>query len=188
LIGIIRLSKFHIVCLRWTNTHVCKFHTHTQHVNFTRRHTCTVMKSLGTKTTFQECSLAGSHACALCPASIHNHPYTQVDQATATWIPLLYTYEQFKAQFPDACVLFFLPGVTHHVFGCDTMHNKHLGVDMYFAASVLYLLVYSLMHGRDPHPTPPPKFHDSTTHNMHTFMLNFDMDSRDVCCRTIHLK
>ena len=90
--------------------------------------------------------LSTSHSCAKCPADIHNYPYTQVTK-DASWFARCYTVEQFKLRFPDRCEVFNIPGVTHDTVGADTMHNKHLGMDVYFCGSVLYLLVYVMLPG-----------------------------------------
>jgi hypothetical protein len=44
-------------------------------------------------------------------------------------------------------VLFTLPGVTITTVVGDVLHVKHLGTDMYFAASVLWLLCYQILPG-----------------------------------------
>jgi len=96
----------------------------------------------------QDYGLSTSHSCSKCPADIHNHPYTHV-HAGASWICRCYTEAQFKRAFPAACEPFDLPGVNHHTIAPDTMHNKHLGMDVYYLASVLYLLVFVVLPGVD---------------------------------------
>ena len=95
----------------------------------------------------QDLGLSTTHSCACCPADIHNFPYTEVSQLTAKWIPKCYNFDEFCRAFPNRCAVFDIDGVTHLTVGCDTMHNKHAGMDMYSCASVLYLLVYVMLPG-----------------------------------------
>ena len=64
-----------------------------------------------------------------------------------------FTEAQFKRQFPDRAAILDVDGLTHLAIGMDSMHNKHLGMDQYYAGSVLYLLVYVVLHGHQgAHP------------------------------------
>ena len=94
--------------------------------------------------------MGGIHMCCVCGADIHTLPYSHV-HADATWIPTQYTHAQFLRRWPDCCAIFRVPGVTKDVIAFDTMHNKHLGMDQYFLASVLYVLVYLMLPGTIPH-------------------------------------
>ena len=85
-----------------------------------------------------------SHSCNQCPADIHNLPYTDVSERPC-WEGREFTDAQFKRQFPDRAAILDVDGLTHLAIGMDSMHNKHLGVDQYYAGSVLYLLVYVIL-------------------------------------------
>lgn len=61
------------------------------------------------------------------------------------WEGKEFTDAQFKRQFPDRAAILDVDGLTHLAIGMDSMHNKHLGVDQYYAGSVLYLLVYVIL-------------------------------------------
>ena len=108
------------------------------------RHTC--LECITLIFPAKDYGLSTSHSCAKCPADIHNYPYTQVTK-DASWFTRCYTVDQFKLRFPDRCEVFDIPGVSHDTVGADTMHNKHLGMDVYFCGSVLYLLVYVMLPG-----------------------------------------
>ena len=108
-------------------------------------------------TKLQDYCLRGtSHQCNLCPADIHNYPYNDVSEAAA-WMGHEFTEVEFRAAHPDMCDIFLAPGVSHLALAADTMHNKHLGMDQYYLASVLYLLVFVMLPGM------PTNFIDPTT-------------------------
>ena len=90
--------------------------------------------------------LQTNHSCNQCPADIHTFPYTDVSKHPC-WEGREFTDVQFKSAFPDRAALLDVDGVTHRAIGMDSMHNKHLGMDLYYAGSVLYLLVYVILSG-----------------------------------------
>jgi len=97
--------------------------------------------------------LNGSHSCNQCPADIHNFPYTDVSE-NPCWKGRNFTPAEFKTRFPDRAEILDVDGTGHLAIGMDSMHNKHLGADQYYAASVLYLLVFVVMPGQlGCHPT-----------------------------------
>ena len=101
--------------------------------------------------TSEELGLNTSHSCNQCPADIHNFPYTDVSERPC-WQGREFTNRQFKERFPDRAEILDVDGAClPHAMGMDSMHNKHLGMDQYYAASVLYLLVYVILHGHKGH-------------------------------------
>ena len=94
----------------------------------------------------QDFNLHGNQQCSICPADIHNYPYTDVSE-NPCWMPHCFTDDRFRMEFPALCIIFLVKGVLCHALSCDTMHNKHLGVDQYFGASVLWLLVFYKLTG-----------------------------------------
>ena len=73
-------------------------------------------------------------------------PYTDVSE-NPCWADHVYDDAAFRAANPNAAELLAVPCVGPWTLGCDTMHNKHLGMDMYYGASVLYLLIFVMLEG-----------------------------------------
>ena len=96
--------------------------------------------------TLEELGPTGSHECSVCPAAIHGHSYTDVNE-DSSWVTRLYSEGAFKLKFPNRCAILDVSGVSHMALASDNMHNKYLGMDMYYAASMLYLLVYVMLDG-----------------------------------------
>ncbi len=53
----------------------------------------------------------------------------------------------FIAAFSKLHPIFMVTGVVCHALACDYMHVKHMGIDGYFAASVVWLLVFHILPG-----------------------------------------
>lgn len=89
--------------------------------------------------------------CCLCPV-IDRGALTYTDfSPTAPWVAQIYTNASWRASHGNPISFFsVIPGLTALAYNSDWMHNKHMGTDMYFLSSVLYLLCYELMAG------PPP--------------------------------
>jgi hypothetical protein len=83
--------------------------------------------------------------CGLCPSNGTTMPWTDVRMDDACWVPFKYTATAWLAANPNRIDVFRLPGVSVLTFMCDFMHNKHMGVDMYYFGSVLYLLCYEIL-------------------------------------------
>jgi hypothetical protein len=94
---------------------------------------------------------ASNEPCPFCPANCFGGhlsiPWNDFRRGIALWLGMLYKSEEWRALFPDHNPLFDLPGVTHNVIACDTMHTKHMGTDMWFLGSVLHYLCYWVMPG-----------------------------------------
>ena len=85
--------------------------------------------------------------CACCPARRHctDMPVFHL-QRDAEWVANVYTNAMYEYLFPDRHPIFNCqPGVGILVLSPDYMHDKHLGFDTYFLASVLVVLVYEIM-------------------------------------------
>ena len=78
------------------------------------------------------------------PAGI---PWTDFRRGISRWMGQIYTSAEWFARNPNRCALFDLPGMSIHGVVADTMHNKHMGTDMWFLGSVLQYLVYYVMEG-----------------------------------------
>ena len=88
-------------------------------------------------------------ACGLCMAdrSHSRMGFGEVRPDKATWIPTIHTAAGWLARFPDRNIIFDYLSLSQHNVCPDYMHSKHMGVDMYFVASVLMLLVYHMLPG-----------------------------------------
>ena len=82
-----------------------------------------------------------TNCCTWCPANLSNIPWWDF-RPSALWAQQLYSALTVLA---GACAIFQVPGVTLMSVAPDWMHNKHLGTDMYFYGSVLWLLVYVVL-------------------------------------------
>ena len=85
--------------------------------------------------------------CFCCPARNTPGPMStnEMRPDVAAWVSNLYTKEQWIDSEYNRHEIFSLPGVTILTCCVDLMHTKYLGVDSYFNASVLVLLVYYVL-------------------------------------------
>ena len=83
--------------------------------------------------------------CVFCPCNSVNMFWSDLRERHAPWVDNVYTTVTWLARNPNRIALFNLPGVTALNYMCDVMHCKHLGTDMYFAASVLWALCYIVL-------------------------------------------
>lgn len=88
-------------------------------------------------------SCNSANMCCWCPANLTNIPWWELKPGS-TWMAQLYTALTVLA---GVCAIFQVPGVSLMTVAPDWMHNKHLGTDMYFYGSVLWLLCYVLLEG-----------------------------------------
>ena len=86
--------------------------------------------------------------CCWCPCNATTMNYNEFRFAHATWMNHIYTKADWLAS-PYRLHPFFLllTGVTILNVAVDIMHCKHLGVDAYFFASVLFLLCFDMLPG-----------------------------------------
>ena len=79
-------------------------------------------------------------------------PWSAFRPLGAKWIEQIYDKIQFLAALgPDRNPLLELPGVSHDTVWPDYMHCKYMGVDQYFLASILVVMVFMIPipHSRD---------------------------------------
>ena len=84
--------------------------------------------------------------CCFCPANASDIPWRDCRPDSAIWINRIWTPLTWLRSFA-VHILFTLPGVTITNVLADVFHVKHLGTDMYFAGSVLWLLCYRILPG-----------------------------------------
>ena len=92
----------------------------------------------------------GSNApCCFCPANTLTHPMFEFRMAVATWFSRIYNVAQWRATGHAGHEIFNSAhaGISIHTVGGDLMHAKHLGVDQYFFASVMWLLCLTIYPG-----------------------------------------
>ena len=65
----------------------------------------------------------------------------------AAWTSTIHDVTSWIARFPNRNCIFKILNLTQHNVFPDYMHTKHLGIDMYFLASVLVLLVFHILPG-----------------------------------------
>ena len=78
--------------------------------------------------------------CSLCKCNLRNIPWTDLSRKAA-WLKLIWEITEWLAAHPNHCEIFDIKGVSIWSVIPDYMHCMHLGVHMYFLASVLVLLV-----------------------------------------------
>ena len=89
--------------------------------------------------------------CALCRANSTNFPWRDFRVGgLALWMHTLWTKANWYTHdaHRDHNLLFDLDGVSILNLGVDLLHVQYLGTDMYFLASVLWLLCYIVLPGR----------------------------------------
>ena len=82
--------------------------------------------------------------CIFCPASTGVLDWRDF-RPNAGWLPFIYTIESWLEIHPEHLPIFDLWFVSIHTVTADYMHIKYLGVDQYFYASMLWMLVFKLM-------------------------------------------
>ena len=82
--------------------------------------------------------------CGLCPTDGTTMPWKDL-RLNADWMARIHTAAGWQRASTDRFALVTLPGVSILNCMCDIMHNKHMGVDMYFCGSVLFILCYVLL-------------------------------------------
>lgn len=87
-----------------------------------------------------------ANPCACCRADNRDdsRPWTAFGE-DAAWLPTVWTAAAWAAAHPGCCPLFLVAGVTILTLMTDLLHIKHLGVDQYFLASIISMLVYDIM-------------------------------------------
>ena len=85
--------------------------------------------------------------CAWCPADCRPTSVVPVHdyREGSAWMNQVYTKAQWRASAWNQHPIFTVPGVTILTVWADLMHAKHMGTDMYFYASVLFLLCFDVM-------------------------------------------
>ena len=85
--------------------------------------------------------------CAFCPATPIHGPncINEFRENVATWMGACYNIADWPLRDTTTVALFKIPGVSILTKMPDFMHSKHLGTDMYFYASVLWMLCYQLL-------------------------------------------
>ena len=84
--------------------------------------------------------------CCLCPANSTDCPWRDFRPTLARWLSRVWTPSTWLRAFAKH-IFFSLPGVSITTVLADLLHVKHLGTDMYFAASVFFLLCYEILPG-----------------------------------------
>jgi hypothetical protein len=91
--------------------------------------------------------------CALCPVTNHHgdRPWTDM-RHNADWIAEIYDRATFNERFTVSHIIFAAqPGMNSQSLSADYMHDKHLGFDTYFLASVIVLLCFYVMPNTPEH-------------------------------------
>ena len=85
--------------------------------------------------------------CALCPANTTTLPRTEFRDGHCLWVHQIYTRDSFFATpFCQHMIFHNVHGGISSLTICpDILHCKHLGTDQYFYASVIWLMVYTIM-------------------------------------------
>lgn len=94
--------------------------------------------------------------CELCPASRDESDRTMLFNnfdRDARWKQLLYSAESWRQLYTDSGSfvhwIFNLVGIDNQCLEPDELHVLHLGVSQYTLGSVLFVLVYEVLTGRD---------------------------------------
>jgi hypothetical protein len=95
---------------------------------------------------------ASKQPCFLCPADTSDNaasgfPWKDFRAGVARCIEHTYTKASWKRLFPVHNAMLTLPGLSILTCTADHMHCKHMGTDMWFFGSVLWLLVFQFMTG-----------------------------------------
>ena len=88
-----------------------------------------------------------SNPCNHCPCNQSTLPWDDL-KPTAAWVSNSFSVDAWRAFYKNLIELFNVPGVNVLCLGVDIMHVKHMGSDMYFYGSVLYMLVYEILTDR----------------------------------------
>ena len=83
--------------------------------------------------------------CALCPCNSSLMPWTDFNPDTAAWIAHTYSAAQWLALNPARLPILTLPGVTAVNYVVDVMHAKHMGTDMYYRGSMLFIICFFVL-------------------------------------------
>ena len=83
--------------------------------------------------------------CCLCPCAKTTLLWSDFRLAHARWINAIYSAAEWRERFTTRIPLFNLPGVSVLAYAPDVMHAKHMGTDMYYYASVLWLACYKVL-------------------------------------------
>jgi len=86
--------------------------------------------------------------CAWCPCTTGTHLPLDDFRENAEWHGHVYDNMAFLASLTKINPLFLVTGVLNYCLAADWMHVKHMGIDQYYAASVIWLLVFILLPGR----------------------------------------
>ena len=85
--------------------------------------------------------------CGFCPCDVNTFPWKDFRLAKSLWIPRAYDIRTWLASWRNKHCIFDLSGVTLFTVIVDMLHVKYLGTDMYFNASVLWLLCFKVLPG-----------------------------------------
>ena len=84
--------------------------------------------------------------CALCEANSDDQsiPWTDFRRDSAEWLRHIWSDEAWRQRYQNNHSIFSLPGVSILTVCPDLMHCKHLGTDMYYYGSVLFVVAFVL--------------------------------------------
>ena len=87
--------------------------------------------------------------CTWCPAGTRA-PKISDNKPSAAWIKMIFTTVQLLGALERINPLLLISGVVSQTLAADYMHIKHMGMDGYFCASVMWLLCYQVLDGTPP--------------------------------------
>ena len=83
--------------------------------------------------------------CFFCPANSSSLPWRDFRPKLCLWVSQLYSTNSWRPRFKNASVMLKVSGTSVWSIIPDVLHCKYLGTDMYFLASVLWLLAFKLL-------------------------------------------